>query len=281
MRLLFVPLVLCSTMPFAQAAPLAASASNKPLAKSAGQKRPARKTAAPAASKSADSKSAAAATKKAGAAKGGKSMPAKSKAAPKKVESKLDILWRQADEAFHHGDYEKSIALHKQVVALDPHDAQSFGVAAWLMWSLGRGDEAIAHLRRGVAGDPKNWEMWKELGENTQLQKRWQDSQDAYTRAVALMPKAEDSQMLRRSLAHAAEKAGDLPTSIATWRALTKDFPGEPVNHNNLARVEKALANPPATEAIPSGNETPEASSTLLAGAGLLSALLLPALFRR
>jgi predicted Zn-dependent protease len=205
-------------------------------------------------------------------------------AVPKGAESAVDALWRQADEAFHAGDYEKSIALHKKIVALDPHDSQSYGVAAWLTWSLGRGDEAIAHLRRGVAGDPKNWKMWDELGQNCSLQKRWRDSQDAYTHAVALISAKEDSQMLRRRLAHAAEKAGDLRASIATWRALAKQFPTEAVNRNNLARVEAALANPPSPDKAAASINTPregEGAPLLLAGGGLLAALLVPLLVRR
>ena len=47
-----------------------------------------------------------------------------------------------------------------------------------------------------------------------------------------------DAQMLRRRLAHAAEKAGNLPLSIFTWRKLVADFPEDAVNKNNLARVE-------------------------------------------
>ncbi len=44
--------------------------------------------------------------------------------------------------------------------------------------------------------------------------------------------------MLRRRLAHAAERVGDLTLSVQTWRDLVRDFPNDVVNKNNLARVE-------------------------------------------
>lgn len=170
---------------------------------------------------------------------------------PGQQESNVDYFWRKSDEAFHDGDFERAIRLHKAIVALDPGDVESYGVAAWLMWSLGRDDEAITHLQRGVKANPGNWGMWNELAQNYDLQKRRPEAFDAYKRAVALVPKeadAHDTQMLRRRLAHAAEKSGDLQTAAETWRALVRDCPDEPVNKNNLARVEKAIEDAKASQ---------------------------------
>lgn len=281
--IVFVPLALCLSIPASKSAPTAKSAKPKTaIAKQSAKKTIKKSTAGKKAPIPRAAKETEAQMNKSGANKNSAKHDDHAGhdhgAVPKGAESAVDALWRQADEAFHAGDYEKSIALHKKIVALDPHDSQSYGVAAWLTWSLGRGDEAIAHLRRGVAGDPKNWRMWDELGQNCSLQKRWRDSQDAYTHAVALIPAKEDSQMLRRRLAHAAEKAGDLKTSVAMWRALAKQFPTEAVNRNNLARVEAALANPAASADAPRESE---GAPMLLAGGGLLAALLVPALVRR
>jgi tetratricopeptide (TPR) repeat protein len=172
---------------------------------------------------------------------------------PGEVESNVDYFWRKSDEAFHKGDFERAIGLHKAIVALDPGDVESYSVAAWLMWSVGRGDEAIAHLQRGVKANPNDSDMWNALAENYEMQKRRPEAFDAYKRAVALLPQdaggTHDTQMLRRRLAHAAEKAGDLQTSVETWRGLVRDFPNEPVNKNNLTRVEKAIQDAKASQA--------------------------------
>lgn len=164
----------------------------------------------------------------------------------KAEESNVDYFWRKSDEAFHAGDYERAIGWHKAIVALDPGDIESYSVAAWLMWSLGHGDEATQFIQRGLKANPTNWEMWDVAGQQYDLQKKLPDAQDAYTHAVPLLPKAEDSQMLRRRLAHAAERNGDLTTSVQTWASLAQDFPNEAVNKNNLARIKQRLEAAPA-----------------------------------
>lgn len=164
-------------------------------------------------------------------------------------ERKTDYLWRKSDQAYEVGDYERAIGFHKQIVALDPHDVESFGVAAWLMWSLGQKDEALAHIERGVKANPNDWKMWATAGQQYDLQKPKMPelavkAKTAYVRAVELLPKnsgRREAQMLRRSLAHAARKADDLELSVATWRKLVADFPDEDINKQNLARVEKLL----------------------------------------
>lgn len=176
--------------------------------------------------------------------------PAKKKLTPAQIkEAKVDALWRRSDVAFHDGDYKRAIALHKQIVTLDPTDVESYGVAAWLMWSLSQNGgadahlkgEAVAHLQRGIKANPKNWEMWNELAQHYDLQRSSGLALAAYQRALGLVPGNINSMMLRRRLAHAAQKAGDLQTSLATWRGLVRDFPNDPINKNNLARVLRLM----------------------------------------
>lgn len=171
-------------------------------------------------------------------------------------ETNSDFFLRKSDEAFHAGDYERAVLLSRARVAIDPEAVDSFGVGAWLLWSMGKGDEAAEFLERGIKTNPDNWEMWDEAGQQYDLQKRLVRAQECYKRAVELLPPDEPSQMLRRRLAHAAEKAGDLPTSAQTWRALAKDYPDQAVNQNNLKRVEKLLA-----EVVGAGHATNAAAS--------------------
>ncbi len=169
------------------------------------------------------------------------------RATPKENETTLDYFWRKSDEAFHAGDYERAVGLHKAIVALDPTDTESFSVAAWLLWSLEKKDEALAHIERGLKANPTSWEMWDAAGQHYDLQKRATpalsaQAKDAFVNAVKFMPKDADkgeAQMLRRRLAHAAEKAGDTDLSLATWRDLVRDYPDDVVNKNNQERVEK------------------------------------------
>jgi tetratricopeptide (TPR) repeat protein len=157
-------------------------------------------------------------------------------------ESNVDYFWRKSDEAFHRGDYERAVGLHRAIVALAPDDTRSFGVGAWLLWSMGRGEEAMAFIARGLKANPQSAAMWIEAGEHYNLQKKVPEAFAAYRRAVELGPPGDEAQMTRRQLAHAAERAADLKFSAQTWRDLVRDFPAEVVNQNNLGRVEKLLA---------------------------------------
>ena len=151
-----------------------------------------------------------------------------------------DYLWRRSDAAFHDGDYPRAIELHRAIVAADPSDTESFGVGAWLLWSLGQKAEADAFIAQGLKNNPDSAEMWDVAAQQYGLEKEFALERDAYAKAVGLAG-TKAGQMLRRRFAHASERAGDLKGSAQIWRALVADFPNEAVNKNNLARVEAAL----------------------------------------
>ena len=154
--------------------------------------------------------------------------------------SLTDYLWRRSDAAFHAGDYARAVELHRAIVTADPGDVESYGVGAWLLWSLEKGDQADAFIAQGLKNNPDSAAMWEAAGDQYGLEKRPAPERDAYARAVELAGKGAD-QMLRRRYAHAAENAGDLQQSAKVWRGLVQDFPGEAVNKNNLARVEEKI----------------------------------------
>ncbi len=157
-----------------------------------------------------------------------------------KKETPLDALWRKSDAAFHAGNYPLAIGFHRKIVALDPGEVESYSVAAWLLWSLGKPDEALQFIQKGLKANPKNPEMWDAAGQHYNLQKRAFDAEIAFGKAIGFTPKGKVDMMLRRRFAHAAQDAGHLAKSIGIWRALARDFPKNDVNKNNLARVQKA-----------------------------------------
>lgn len=165
------------------------------------------------------------------------------------VEARVDALWEESDAAFHKGDYPAAIALHRPIVKLAPDDVESYSVGSWLLWSMGQGQdvstsdaarfkgEARAFIGQGLRANPQNAEMWDAAGELYNLDHSFADAKFAFAKAVQIGgPKAPE--MLRRSLAHAAENAGDWNLATRTWTDLVRDFPGNPVNKNNLARVQ-------------------------------------------
>ena len=184
-------------------------------------------------------------------------------------------FWTKSDEAFHAGDYERVLRLHKAIVALDPKDTQSYGVYAWIAWSMGDNKEAAEHIERGLAANPDDWEMWEAAAQQYQFMKLWPQAQKAYAQTIQLAPKEENTLMLRRQLAHVAQSAGDLQTSVETWRALVKDFPDDAVNKNNLERVEKLMAE---KSKAPVQTSCLESERLMTTSVGALAVMIVPSL---
>lgn len=160
---------------------------------------------------------------------------------PLTKEQVVDGLWKQSDVRFHAGDYPGAVALHRKIVALEPTDTESYSVASWLLWSLGKRDDAMVFIQKGLNANPKNAEMWDAAGQHYNLQKLPLKAETAFGKAVGLSGKKAD-RMLRRRYAHAAQDAGHLGKSAQIWRALVADFPSDAVHKNNLARVENLLS---------------------------------------
>lgn len=159
-----------------------------------------------------------------------------------KKESPVDAFWRKSDEAFHAGNYPLAVGFHRKIVALDPHDVESYSVASWLLWSMGKSGDALQFIEKGIKANPKDPEMWDAAGQHFNLQKRASDAENAFGKALQFGKKgnAKADMMLRRRYGHAAQEAGHLAKSIGIWQALVADYPNDAVNKNNLARVQRA-----------------------------------------
>jgi tetratricopeptide (TPR) repeat protein len=84
-------------------------------------------------------------------------------ASTKRNEELANYFWLKADAAFEKGDYDRAIALYKAVMAIEPDNVQAYSNAAWLTWSVGRGEEATAMLQRGTQANPKTGKCGKPL----------------------------------------------------------------------------------------------------------------------
>ncbi len=167
--------------------------------------------------------------------------PAKKLTPAQLKEKQLDALWEASDAKFHAGDYPSAIAIHRKIQALDPSDAESYSVASWLSWSLGKREDGLALIQSGLKANPKDPEMWDAAGQHYNLQKLPLKAETAFGKAIQLSGKSADM-MLRRRYAHAAQDAGHLAKSITIWSDLVADFPKDQVNKNNLARAKRAAA---------------------------------------
>lgn len=155
-------------------------------------------------------------------------------------ETLVDYLWRKSDVAFHAGDYERAVGIHRAIVIVDPTDVESYSVGSWLLWSMGKGPDAMAFIKQGLDANPKDYEMWDAAGQHYDLQKKLLEAKAAYGQSVQLAGK-DAPELLRRRYAHACEHAGDLEGSLDVWKKLVADYPNDAVDKNNMARVQRAI----------------------------------------
>ena len=149
-----------------------------------------------------------------------------------------DLLWEKSDEYFHNGCFERSIALLRLVVEMDPTDVEAFSVAAWLMDSKDRPAEALAFLKRGLALNPNRYELYADLGRYYYQAKDYAKAADYFEKAVKFKDCPE---VLWHMLAHSYENGGQIEKSVETWQHAAALEPDNPVVKNNLERVKEKL----------------------------------------
>jgi len=151
-----------------------------------------------------------------------------------------DELWTKADEYWHAGDYESCIAIDRRITELDPEDTEAYAVAAWLLWSLERGEEAIAELQRGIEANPENYHLYFELGFHYFGHlKQPEQGLPWLEKAVQYPPYPV---YVKRNLAHAYRAAGRYSEALATWEEIRKEEGPLPlVEHHHQQALREAL----------------------------------------
>ena len=164
----------------------------------------------------------------------------------------LDELYHQSDAAYHKGDYPLAIEKFKAIVVLDPDDVEAFSTGAWLMWSLGNGDEATAFMRRGVSLSPQDGEMWEAAADHFDQRKIFPLEVLAdYQKALSLAPKEKNTRLLRHRVAIAAQIVGDLTLATQVWTGVLKDYPDDAIAADKLQLLKAGTPLPaPRVEKI-------------------------------
>ena len=148
----------------------------------------------------------------------------------------LGLIYDQADEHFHQGEYNHIYSLCRIVVQGDPHNVEAFGNSAYLLWSSDRSDEAVAFLKQGIKANPNTYYMYDELGAYY-----WLHFKDA----VSAIPYYEQAIKYDcpffstwNSLARCYEKVNAWDKAVEAWRKATQ----YPKNVTAERRLAQAIA---------------------------------------
>ena len=157
----------------------------------------------------------------------------------------LDKLWRESDEAFHKGDFPLAVEKFKAIVVLDPDDVEAFSTGAWLMWSLGNGDEASAFMRRGVQLSPNDGDMWEAAADHFDQRKVFApEVLRDYQKALELAPSDKNTRLLRHRVAIAAQIVGDLELAQQVWTEVVKLYPDDVTAARRLQLLKEGQPSP-------------------------------------
>lgn len=76
----------------------------------------------------------------------------------------INLNGYMADDCFHHGDFMGAVAANERIIALNPIGVEPYALAAWLLWSSHKYDEAQAMYDRMIAANPDDPRGYFEVG---------------------------------------------------------------------------------------------------------------------
>ncbi|MGV3721965.1 MAG: hypothetical protein ACO1SX_13715 [Actinomycetota bacterium] len=135
------------------------------------------------------------------------------------------LMWVQADDYFHRGEYRPIISMVKQITAIDPHQLDVFATGAWHMaynfMDKRLIQDGVEFLQEGCDKNSTVYDLFFERGymhyDKTKLYpeaiKAYQESSTKRTTAG----KATPPSYVRHQLAHAIEKSGDIDAAVVQW----------------------------------------------------------------
>ena len=153
----------------------------------------------------------------------------------------LDQLWSQSDDHYDRGEYNHNINLCRVIVQGNPRHVEAFADAAYLLWSTGQNDAAVAFLKQGLQANPDNYYMYDELGSFFYLRlKDYSNAITYYEQAIKF-----DSPFFTWSgLAHCYEKTDQWDKAVKTWEKannFVSDRATTSTMRRNLARAKAEL----------------------------------------
>lgn len=149
----------------------------------------------------------------------------------------VDILWLMSDRYFHVGEYELAVRMHYGSISLDPHFIEAYSVAAWLLDSMDKTDEAISLLERGFSVNKSSYQLPFDIGFILTRHKKHEEAVKWYEIAAKL----PGPFWVKHALAHAYERVGKLKEALKVWQGRLEESPEDPVVKGNYERVFKLV----------------------------------------
>lgn len=142
-----------------------------------------------------------------------------------------DMLWIEADEYWHKGEWQRAFPLYRTVTWLQPNFIDAWSIGGWHlaynMYAYTKDPEmkkyfleaGINFLKEGILANPNKYQLYFELGWTYFHKAEDYDSAIRYFRRAV---KFEHPHYIDRLIAHAYRKKGDIAAEFREWqRCLT------------------------------------------------------------
>lgn len=146
----------------------------------------------------------------------------------------VNAVLRRALSIHQTGDIAAAEPLYRQVIELDPDQAQALHYLGLIVHQRGRESEAIALLRRAVTANPDDASGWNNLGNMLKGKDRLPEAVDAYREVVRLIP---DHANGLNNLALTLLDMGETAESVALFRQALRHQPQDAEMWNSLGEA--------------------------------------------
>ncbi len=138
-----------------------------------------------------------------------------------------------ADRSFERGEWDKTITSLDKSIVLNNEGVDKYALAAWLLWSTGKHDEAISYYNKMVLANPNNPDAYFEYGFYYVTQKNDQEAVRWLQTAVALGLKSPK----RHMYGHALKRLGMKDEALTFWKKVLVEEPGNEVARNEVEKL--------------------------------------------
>jgi tetratricopeptide (TPR) repeat protein len=145
-----------------------------------------------------------------------------------------DSFILESDYWWHKGDYDQSIRCQQTALFFDPTSVDAFTNVAWLQWSMGRHEEAIATYRQAIAANPQSWEAADALGQYY-LRHGEKELGVRYLHQAATLGSPP---IPRRVLGHALQAQGRTQEALQVWKDILQMDPNDPIAKRQIERLQ-------------------------------------------
>jgi superkiller protein 3 len=134
---------------------------------------------------------------------------------------------------------DEAVAAYRQAIALNPKDAKAYNNLGNVLYDQKKLDEAVAAYRQAIALNPKDAKAYNNLGIVLADQKKLDEAVAAFRQAIELNPKDAD---FYNNLGYTLQQQGKLQEAIEEYKRSLALNPNLVIAQNNLKEAQRLLA---------------------------------------